>query len=200
MLFRSYGGADNEHWTQNIYGNKYEMWNPIRQNEGHIRVLRHMLQDINPLDFISIVTFSRRASLDIRNCENVVYWDDLNDVIRSYHRKWLSTEQARAAYETLLAANIDSRDNQQEHIRNMETRIAEREETIAHGHCPRCGGQLILRKGSYGPFYWCSNYPRCRFPQTTMMAPSAAAGASAGPLSCVLSREEAGTVPPAPSV
>ena len=42
--------------------------------------------------------------------------------------------------------------------------------------------------------------PRCRFPQTTMMAPSAAAGASAGPPPCALSREKAGAFPPAPSV
>lgn len=26
--------------------------------------------------------------------------------------------------------------------------------------CPRCGGRLILRKGPYGDFYGCSNYPK----------------------------------------
>ena len=30
-------------------------------------------------------------------------------------------------------------------------------------HCPRCGGRLIIRKGPYGDFYGCSNYPKCRF-------------------------------------
>lgn len=29
--------------------------------------------------------------------------------------------------------------------------------------CPRCGGELVLRNGKYGPFYGCSNYPECRY-------------------------------------
>ena len=29
--------------------------------------------------------------------------------------------------------------------------------------CPYCGGNLVLRKGSRGEFYGCSNYHRCRF-------------------------------------
>ncbi|WP_300370476.1 topoisomerase DNA-binding C4 zinc finger domain-containing protein [Brachyspira sp.] len=29
--------------------------------------------------------------------------------------------------------------------------------------CPRCKGQLVLRKGKYGEFYGCSNYPNCKF-------------------------------------
>lgn len=29
--------------------------------------------------------------------------------------------------------------------------------------CPRCGGQLMKRKGKFGEFYGCGNYPQCRF-------------------------------------
>lgn len=29
--------------------------------------------------------------------------------------------------------------------------------------CPKCGGDLIPRKGKYGQFYGCSNYPKCKF-------------------------------------
>ena len=29
--------------------------------------------------------------------------------------------------------------------------------------CPRCQGRLIRRNGRFGPFYGCSNYPRCRY-------------------------------------
>ena len=29
--------------------------------------------------------------------------------------------------------------------------------------CPRCGGELVRRKGRYGEFLGCSNYPRCRY-------------------------------------
>ena len=158
-----YGDANREYWTQNIYGNKYDLWNPIHQNQGHIRALRRVLTDIPPGVFVSIVTFSRQASLDIRNSENVIYWDELKKLICSYQRKLISTEQAQNAYETLSAANIDSKENQKQHVRRVREQISKREETIAKGRCPRCGGELVLRKGTYGPFYGCSNYPRCKF-------------------------------------
>lgn len=29
--------------------------------------------------------------------------------------------------------------------------------------CPECGGTLIQRKGKYGLFLGCSNYPKCNF-------------------------------------
>ena len=29
--------------------------------------------------------------------------------------------------------------------------------------CPRCGGKLINKKGKYGEFLGCSNYPNCKF-------------------------------------
>lgn len=29
--------------------------------------------------------------------------------------------------------------------------------------CPLDGGTLVKRRGKYGPFVGCSNYPRCRY-------------------------------------
>lgn len=29
--------------------------------------------------------------------------------------------------------------------------------------CPRCGGELVVRRGRYGPFIGCSGYPDCRY-------------------------------------
>ncbi|WP_268877755.1 topoisomerase DNA-binding C4 zinc finger domain-containing protein [Priestia abyssalis] len=29
--------------------------------------------------------------------------------------------------------------------------------------CPKCGGELSMRKGKYGSFYGCSNFPKCRY-------------------------------------
>jgi DNA topoisomerase-1 len=33
--------------------------------------------------------------------------------------------------------------------------------------CPQCGGGLVQRKGKYGPFVGCSNYPKCRYIEKT---------------------------------
>ena len=29
--------------------------------------------------------------------------------------------------------------------------------------CPRCGGLLIKKRGKYGEFVGCSNFPKCRY-------------------------------------
>jgi ssDNA-binding Zn-finger/Zn-ribbon topoisomerase 1 len=29
--------------------------------------------------------------------------------------------------------------------------------------CPKCGGKLVERKGKYGDFLGCYNYPKCRY-------------------------------------
>lgn len=44
--------------------------------------------------------------------------------------------------------------------RKVESRPQEQEKI-----CPRCGGRLVVRSGSLGRFYGCSNYPNCKFTQ-----------------------------------
>lgn len=34
---------------------------------------------------------------------------------------------------------------------------------IKSGECPKCGGELLVRKGPYSEFLGCSNYPKCKY-------------------------------------
>lgn len=36
------------------------------------------------------------------------------------------------------------------------------EATVAERECPKCAGKLVKRTSKFGPFYGCSNYPKCR--------------------------------------
>lgn len=67
-----YGSANSEYWTQNIYGNKYQLYNPIKQNQGHIRALSRILPNLRPNLFVSIVAFSRQATLKNEYLDNVI--------------------------------------------------------------------------------------------------------------------------------
>ena len=42
---------------------------------------------------------------------------------------------------------------------NMEKKEPEKTGEI----CPECGGELVIRKGKYGEFTACSNYPTCKY-------------------------------------
>ena len=158
-----YGRADSEYWTQNIYGNKYQLYNPILQNQGHVKALLRILKDLPPYMFVSIVAFSRKATLKNKYLENVVYWGQINRLIRSYSRIMISAEQAQYAYNTLLGANIDAKGARKQHVQNVRGQIQKNQLSVANGYCPRCGGRLVHRNGKYGDFYGCSNYPRCRY-------------------------------------
>ncbi len=38
-----------------------------------------------------------------------------------------------------------------------------KKEEVLDEKCPECGGNLVMRKGKYGPFISCSNYPKCKY-------------------------------------
>ena len=158
-----YGGENSEYWTQNIFGHKYSLRNPIHQNEGHIRVLKHLLKDIGDIPFISIVAFSRQCRLGVNASTPVIYWNQIPLIIDRFRDKRLSHAQITGIHNRLIESNRDSKDERQIHIHNVRTNEQRRNTAVASGKCPRCGGTLILRHGPYGTFYGCSNYPRCRY-------------------------------------
>lgn len=48
-------------------------------------------------------------------------------------------------------------------IETVTESIASVDHTAEDLVCGWCGGKLVLRKGKYGDFYGCSNYPNCKF-------------------------------------
>ena len=59
-----------------------------------------------------------------------------------------------AKVERLVAASTDE----------AKAQHVEQAQRVKAGEvCPRCGGELVLRKGKYGEFLGCKNYPRCRY-------------------------------------
>ena len=158
-----YGGENSEYWTQSIYGHKYSLRNPIHQNQGHIRALKHLLQDFGDVPFISIVAFSRQCRLGVNASTPVIYWNKIPRTISQFKDKHLTHEQVISIHNRLVESNCNSKESRKEHIRNVRTNERRRNTAVASGKCPRCGGTLILRHGPHGPFYGCSNYPRCRY-------------------------------------
>jgi len=49
-------------------------------------------------------------------------------------------------------------------LAEKETKLSPSEVIVkAKEKCPQCDGDLVERKGKFGQFYGCSNYPKCRF-------------------------------------
>ena len=162
-----YGGENSEYWTKNVYGHKYDLRNPLWQNEGHIKAVSRLLDDPGLVPIYSIVAFSSQAKLKVDRSLPVMYWHQVVPYIRRYKEAVMSESYAEEIYNTLLAANVEDKGARKQHVQNVKLNKQRRDDAVASGRCPRCGGKLVLREGRYGRFYGCSNYPKCNYTLNT---------------------------------
>ena len=157
-----YGGEDAETWTKNMWGNKYSLRNPLKQNYGHVKSLQAIL-NIPKEMFIPIVVFSNRAKLRVQTQEAVINLWRLRSEIKKHKTPIIPSEQLIDYRSSIELAAIDDKDIAKSHKANVRQNLNQRSQAIANGLCPRCGGHLVKRNGRYGSFYGCSNYPNCKF-------------------------------------
>jgi hypothetical protein len=157
------GDERGEQWTQVIYKRKEKFYNPIRQNYGHVQALKQHLQDYKELNFIPIVVFSINADLKVKTNSKVIYSVNLLKTIREYTVESLTDLQKEAIYSKLITLNVCEKEVRTQHVEGINKKKAEVAQQLGSNRCPKCGGELLKRKGKFGDFKGCSNYPKCRF-------------------------------------
>lgn len=158
------GGENSEYWTQTIFNCKHRFYNPIRQNEGHMRFLRHLLKCPIDIPYIPIVVFGNNAELKI-NVQNYIVVNRiyLQSAITQYKHHSLDNQTVNWIVETIKRNRTKaSKESVTAHVHNATNMRNLAENSIKQKICPHCGGQLVLRHGMYGYFYGCSNYPQCK--------------------------------------
>lgn len=174
-----YGNDNREQWKQIIltdvtYGKKWwktytyvtknYLYNPVKQALGHSFAIKKALNEWPNLIVIPIVVFVGDADLShIHSQYHVVYGNDLLSTILSYKTVYLRDDDTDRIHNVLFQLNVRDTVSNYEHVKNIERTKEEKEFKISKGVCPKCGGMLILRKGRYGRFYGCSNYPVCKY-------------------------------------
>lgn len=158
-----FGNEYDDNWKQVIYKRSERFRNPIKQNYGHVAALKERLNLEKDLLIISIIAFTNRASLKVNTQTPVMYDNNVVSYIRSYNNKVISENYVKRIYYDLLMSNIDSKDTRKEHVQNIRKNLRERENNIRNNICPRCGKELVKRKGKNGDFIGCSGFPKCRF-------------------------------------
>ena len=158
-----YGGENSEYWTQNIYGNKYQLRNPLWQNQGHVKAIARIIGDSGNVPIFNIVAFSRQASIKVDRTLPVMYWWNIVPYIRRHKETHLTETQVDEIYNSLLSANVTDKAARKQHVTSVKHNQARRNTAVANGKCPCCGGNLVPREGRYGRFYGCSNYPNCKY-------------------------------------
>lgn len=159
------GGEYSEKWTQNIYGRKFEFYNPVKQNDGHVRFLRHLLKCSIDIPLIPIVVFNNDAELKVFVKDHIVVnRHSLNNAILQYEDAVLSEETINWIVNLIhTKSTFVDKEEMQKHKNNVNARKYRTQKYIENGICPECGGALVVRNGKFGSFYGCSNYPKCKF-------------------------------------
>lgn len=157
-----YGNDNSEYWTKNVFGNKYQFRNPLKQNYSHVWALRNLLE-IPEDKFIPVVVFLNGATLKCDTQGIVIHSGHLRRLILSYQMPVFSHNEARDIANRLASANSIDKNRKKEHVNFVRQDIAEKNFLIKSGICPRCKGHLVGRYGKYGRFLGCTNYPRCKF-------------------------------------
>ena len=151
-----FGDENSEKWTQTLFtGEKHQFLSPLKQNKSHCY---HISKVIGKKYVVNSLVVMANNNADKIKCSNVINLNDLKNYLKHFDNGVrLTTEEMDDIYNKLHSAASDM--TNKEHVRNIKNTQKQLNKNI----CPRCGGQLVLRKGTSGSFYGCSNYPKCRF-------------------------------------
>ncbi len=153
---RIYGEENSQEWTQvlNFGKVKNKFYNPLKQNSSHCYYIRKLLPQNTPvLPFVVFV----KNNTDYLNTDKVIDLKNLSQKLKNLPNVIDSSSITSLA--KIIEENLNNEIKNSQHIKN----IHKLKENIDNNICPRCGAKLILKKGKYGEFYGCSNYPTCKF-------------------------------------
>ena len=151
-----YGKENSKNWIQYINSSKNYFYNPLLQNKSHIACINKILN--YKYKIISLVVFIQNNADNIR-INNVINLNKLLNYVTTYNNFTSYTDEEIQNIMNTLIINMSNISNR-EHVENIESN----KNLIEHNICPRCKmGMLILKPGKYGPFYGCTNYPKCTF-------------------------------------
>lgn len=160
-----YGNDNSDQWTKNNHGNCYHFGNPIKQNYSHVKALSSLFC-MSENSFVPIVVFLHKANLRCKTTATVIYASQLLDEIYKYRNSVMTLIDVQRLANILNSAIIETDNTRKDHLEKVYKSIEHKNSMINNGICPQCGGQLVDRKGRYGYFIGCSNYPRCKFTTT----------------------------------
>ena len=180
------GSETEQYWTQLLgreYSQENQFYNPILQNEGHLRWLKNFLAD-RTLSLYSYIVFSDHCTLkDINLISRKHYVVKQHNLLSAVERNAakaksrLTPDKIDKLFKKLYPLTQMDEAKKLAHIKNIKQRTKNNSPTISTAStaripkvmlCPRCKGKLVMRTAAKGKhkgekFLGCSNYPECRY-------------------------------------
>lgn len=187
-----FGSEHQAQWTQVIYKRKEKLYNPIRQNYGHVMSLKSYLGTGDLQIFHSIVAFSSQSTFKFKedfNSAAVIQFPELAATIKEKRIPLIGKNELDGINKRLeKLAILDKKEIKRikrEHLhvlksskavkinsqprkaaaKPVKSAVRKPQSDSTDGItklCLKCGSVMKLKKGRYGLFFGCSNYPECR--------------------------------------
>lgn len=157
------GNEHDKYWIVKAGRKKHYMYNPIHQNYGHKKAIEKIL-GLDDNQVIDIVCVSGQANLRIKS-NKVLRVERLVD--RILFEKEEKIEDYVSMAHRINAMNIVDKKYRKQHIEDIKENINNNNEElrkeVVMNRCPRCGNELVIRKGKTGEFIGCLSFPKCRY-------------------------------------
>ena len=157
------GNEHDKYWVIKAGKNKYYMYNPIHQNYGHKKAIEQIL-GLEDNQVIDVVCVSGQANLRIKS-NKVVRVERLVDRIL-FEKQEKIKDYVKMAH-IINDMNIVDKEYRKNHIKSIKENIMNNNESlrkeVVMNRCPRCGNELVIRKGKTGEFVGCLSFPKCRY-------------------------------------
>ena len=159
-----FGNKDQRTWTQKIFKETHKFQNPLFQNYKHTKTLESLL-GLTDQQIFSVIAFMGDSTFKTEMPENVTSGGGYVRYIKSKIDPVLTEAQVKEIITKIESGRLTpSFKTDREHVAHLKQKKIERE---TQNHCPKCGGQMVIREVKKGDnagkqFLGCSNYPRCR--------------------------------------
>lgn len=180
-----FGSEKDQYWTASLPAGKgksikNKFYNPLKQNDSHIKYLRGYLKQLYPgKDFkiFSLIVFSERCKLKSipQSSSHIIIqrnnlYKTIKDIVKREELS-LTNEQVDEIYGKLEGLTKVDKETKQAHIDNIKENyisskvLTNKSEDLV---CPLCGNKLVMRTAKRGDragkrFYGCSGYPKCGY-------------------------------------
>lgn len=170
-----YGDGLKKTWYYYKGGHKYEIYSPIKQNKAHIDHLRKFLSAFGDVPLFSVIVMicddykvsniNQPGSVETCVCNSLPSMKEGMRLIGADKPVMLDETKRQEICRYITDNQIRGWVEREAHKQNVKEYKQTLDECSRQKLCPYCKAPLVLRKGKYGEFYGCSNYPKCRYTQ-----------------------------------
>ncbi len=171
---RIYGDGKKKRWYYYNGGQKYDIYSPMKQNYNHIKYLKNFLKEFGDIPCFSVIVllcedFKISNVNDNPDNPNTIILNGLLllrkglEMLSKGKPTALSKEQQQAVFEYIKEHQHKGKEKRLEHKERVKTVKDKKLTDVENDQCPYCKTQLVLRKGKYGEFYGCPNFPSCKY-------------------------------------